>query len=691
MRTNIVSGLILVVLLATAGVFPNCSPALAQAPEVIVASEFNSTGDLIQGWYWLRDEAHQQTADWIFNALPAGTGDIELRFEVLATNQVSGPGGIDAEFFLSYGIPPSGQMGGLMFGRVPVTLRNQPVTGDTTGYYCLGTVILPRAALQNAQVLWLHVNRADELNQFPPSPVHVAFRLESIVLSAVGPGGEPALSGASDFQTNGDEIQGWYWLRDEARQQFARWQFSTASVPVGSQTVSFDVNALATNTYNGGPGFPADFRVALVDQNGTTVDSQIVQLPNTAPPGDPLGYACHGLVSLNWPALTGDHFFILVTRDPQMNNHVAFNRDSMMLLGTGTGGTTTTTTTTLADADSQDQAITIQPGTYSGELGQTLSDGNRDNEDWYAITVQAGQIITIRLTMPSDANFTVSLHEPGQSSGSGLAVTEGQISVLQYVASVSGSWSIRIRRSSGEGQYQLAVTVENQNDANSGGDAGDDRLTGLVIAPGSYEGFLHDDDDHDWYAFNAAIGQIIIAQLAVPRDADLRLSLRNPSGSSQGSVQTPGGTQTVSYAADATGLWYLRIERQRGQGTYSFSLSVQDQNDAASGCDAGSCQDSALIISPGTYTGHLQDNDDLDWYAFSVVAGQTIKIELSASAGMNVSLALKNPSGETQGNVQRSGSTSSVAFIADATGLWYVRIARDRGEGDYQFALGLSG
>ncbi len=71
--------------------------------------------------------------------------------------------------------------------------------------------------------------------------------------------------------------------------------------------------------------------------------------------------------------------------------------------------------------------------------------------------------------------------------------------------------------------------------------------------------------------------------------------------------------------------------------------------------------------------------------------GQTINVQLTMPEGSSFLLALKNPLGETKGNVQRSGTTRQVSFTADATGLWYVRIERERGQGAYQFSVGLSG
>src|SRR5690606_8030232 len=142
-------------------------------------------------------------------------------------------------------------------------------------------------------------------------------------------------------------------------------------------------------------------------------------------------------IALPGVVTAGDHFYILIVRDATMSNHVAFNRDSVQLAGLDTGGAT------LADTDTLDSAIILQPGTYRAELGLRLADGSRDSEDWYALDVQQGQIITIQLVMTQNTNFGLSLREPGGSSSRGSVVTDGDVRTLQYVAGVTGFWNVR--------------------------------------------------------------------------------------------------------------------------------------------------------------------------------------------------------------------------------------------------------
>ena len=112
----------------------------------VYATEFDSNGDLIQGWYWLRDRGLQHYAEWTFANVPPGTGDIVIEITALATDRASGGRGFPARFRLLYGFPGGGPMGGV-FEVMEVTLPNVSPPDDPVGYTCKGKVVIPRSAL----------------------------------------------------------------------------------------------------------------------------------------------------------------------------------------------------------------------------------------------------------------------------------------------------------------------------------------------------------------------------------------------------------------------------------------------------------------------------------------------------------------------------------------------------------------
>ena len=57
-----------------------------------------------------------------------------------------------------------------------------------------------------------------------------------------------------------------------------------------------------------------------------------ITLPNVSPPNDPVGYTCHGLITIPRDFIAGaTTFFFRVERISPNDNHVAFNRDSITL------------------------------------------------------------------------------------------------------------------------------------------------------------------------------------------------------------------------------------------------------------------------------------------------------------------------------------------------------------------------
>ncbi|MCL6579465.1 MAG: pre-peptidase C-terminal domain-containing protein, partial [Candidatus Bathyarchaeota archaeon] len=117
-----------------------------------------------------------------------------------------------------------------------------------------------------------------------------------------------------------------------------------------------------------------------------------------------------------------------------------------------------------------------------------------------------------------------------------------------------------------------------QNDAGTGGDSGNDLTTASSISPGSYKGTLYKSnptDTNDYYKFYAQSGQSIYVSMTPPSGVDFDLQLYDPNGYLKaGSYYGAGYTDSVSYTADSTGYWRIRIYIYSGEGQYSFYVSV---------------------------------------------------------------------------------------------------------------------
>ena len=420
-----------------------------------------------------------------------------------------------------------------------------------------------------------------------------------------------------NFNTNGDLINGWYWLRDNPLQHYAQWTFE--NIPSGDNDLTLDITALATDRPNGRRGFPAEFLLIYEVPGGNVFVTQKVTLPNISSPSDSVGYTCQGQVTIPRLVLQGASvLFVRTERISSNTNHVAFKKGSIEIAEI-TGEEIFPPYQEnqfyqgiqLPDTNNQNEAFLIQPGIYHGSLGGQITGGQIDKEDWYSLNLQEGQIINLQLTQPSGGSFTIYLRKPGSTSNLGYTVTQDNIRNLQYVANISGIWFIRINRSSGEGNYQLSVDIQNQNDAGSNHDAGDSFEDSIALYPGVFNGFLNRADTVDWYNINLLEGQIISLQLFMPPEANFKLYLYRPGSTSSRAVSptSQGNMTTLQHTADVSGIWGIKVTRSSGEGDYQLSINI-------SGYPSGQIDQSQSFSAQGFTANKFRSNGSLiqSWY-----------------------------------------------------------------------------
>jgi hypothetical protein len=138
---------------------------------------FETGGDVIEGWWWLRDGAGTNRAMWVFSNVPMSTR-IRLDLHMLATDRIDGPRGIAARFWLSYGSASAGT--GAASGSAIVSMPNVSPPGDPVGYTTQGVFdILPASLPAGTTAIWVIVRRCDE-NGASIVPEHLAVQEDSV-------------------------------------------------------------------------------------------------------------------------------------------------------------------------------------------------------------------------------------------------------------------------------------------------------------------------------------------------------------------------------------------------------------------------------------------------------------------------------------------------------------------------------
>lgn len=444
---------------------------------------------------------------------------------------------------------------------------------------------------------------------------------------------------AAHFSSNGDLINRWYWLRDTSLQHYAQWIFER--IPVGDYDLMLDITALATDRPSGGRGFPARFLLIYETLGGKLLVSQEVNLPNTSSSSDTLGYTCHGQVTIPRAVIQeATVLFVRIERISPEDNHIAFQAESIAIMRGSDAVSQTSWTETnipsgnwLPETEDQQDLILLSPQIYQGSLGELKTDGTRDKEDWYGIEVQAGQIINLQLTQPMGGSFNLYLRKPNSTTNVGQATTQGNIRSLHYVADINGIWMLRIVRSSGEGNYQLSIDIQNQNDAQSFQDAANNYNDAFYLYPGEYKGFLKSADNVDWYKIYLQEGQIIQLRLEMPSDVSFGLSLSRPgSTSSVASGQKQENTRTLQYEANVSGEWGIKISRSTGEGDYklfievvgeSFGQSEQYQIHTSQGYRASKFYSNGSLIQGWYWLRDSSLNNYAEWTFNNIPAGNS--------------------------------------------------------------------
>lgn len=315
----------------------------------------------------------------------------------------------------------------------------------------------------------------------------ITILLLLIILSSSLLLAETSIKEASTYKSNGDLINGWNWLRDSALNDYAEWTFH--NITAGTTDLVLDITALATDKVNGGRGFDAKFKLIYgfpgSGNMGGVFKTKTVTIPNVSSSADPLGYNCKGQVYIDRDFIPGAAaIFIRIERESPQDNHIAFKQDSIVIMGEREeekieeeiedqeelGGVEREEELRKEGKEEKidigEAIVPIQEGDYTGFLGDAFGDGKIHNNDNYQIYVEKGQLITLQLIIPGNASYNLTLFNPNRSSR-GSSITQLDTKTLDYVANSTGTWYVKVSRSSGEGKYQLDIdTHEAYHDDN---------------------------------------------------------------------------------------------------------------------------------------------------------------------------------------------------------------------------------
>lgn len=286
------------------------------------------------------------------------------------------------------------------------------------------------------------------------------------------------------------------------------------------------------------------------------------------------------------------------------------------------------------DAYNQATQITI------GKIGAELFD--RQDTDFFKFEVPSGHILNLDFT-PDEAGqpMKVSLRNAErQEIWNADNVVPGVTKSTRVVLNTTAGGMFFLVVSDGIGRYHAGLSTRSQNDAGSGNDAGDKITEAVEIKLGSsYLGELGGVDVEDWYQFDIAPGHILnLVFTPDPEAQAMNFSLRNFERNEiwYSDKVTPGVTRSKRMIMNSLsgGRYYLAA--YDGQGSYSFEITAESQNDAGSGNDSGDSITRAVEIAPGrSYHGELGGLDEEDWYQIRLSNGHILELACTPSPESN--------------------------------------------------------
>lgn len=329
-----------------------------------------------------------------------------------------------------------------------------------------------------------------------------------------------------------------------------------------------------------------------------------------------------------------------------------------------TGYTATWTgayTVTLTDVGTDDF-----PSTTTGAPSLTLGTGVTGNLQYYNDT----DVFTFSGTAPRVYNVTCA-QSASTSSGiylcsvvvkdaTGTVVASSQsyaaTAVAAFKAKANQTYSVYMSSLSGAyyGGYQVTVTDQGTDDY------GDTVATATATTPGTpLDGRSDFAGDKDVVTFPTVANHIYKATCNSSSYALCGLTVRDASGTTIASDYTSTSAVAEFYTATAQ-TFSLEVSSAASSEPGAYSFQVVDMGPD----DYGNTVAAASLINPGTISGSLQYNGDVDVFTFNVTAGKIYSFDVSDFSSIQVTV--RNPNGTELLSKQRS----DVSFKATTSGTY---------------------
>ena len=179
--------------------------------------------------------------------------------------------------------------------------------------------------------------------------------------------------------------------------------------------------------------------------------------------------------------------------------------------------------------------------------------------------------------------------------------------------------------------YSGAIPVTlGQNDAGSGGDAGNNQAGAVNVCNNglTYYGTLYGSnpiDTLDFYNFTATSGRFIDIYMYPPSTGDFDLQLYDPAGNLRRTSRNNGSgvSEWIYFQADVTGTWSMSASWISGEGQYSFNVYVY--SGGGGGCPYFYVYDGQVYVNEGLLNIHNADGIDVTTKQYLITTPKAVR------------------------------------------------------------------
>jgi hypothetical protein len=331
---------------------------------------------------------------------------------------------------------------------------------------------------------------------------------------------------------------------------------------------------------------------------------------------------------------------------------------------------------------------------FKGSLGEGGYDG--DTTDYFSFPAAEGDVVTLELDYPADANYTLTLYKPG---GTSVLARDDQGSPGSrhiVIGLKAGTYVLKVAAVTGAGDYSINASLASHGyteteDNDSTAQAG--ALPGAGIA-GSVGASSYDGDTSDYFAIQAQEGNVVTLTLTYPAaDGNLSLTLLNGGGAQLYKDSTSNtGLRTFTWGLHA-GTNYVLVKAEAGSADYSLSAALDDPGyQEVEDNDSFATAQPLPALPVDGFSGNCgamgYDGDSKDYYSFPCSDGDIVSVALDYDpTAANLSLTLCNADQSTA-HADSAGNSGSRAFAWGLRGgQCFVEVQAVSGHADYTLSV----